>query len=65
MLNYQTGKNRIFIKAISLIVAQVFFVTSLGYSYQNYNKLRPPMEKIYKRVNAAIEESAKTPFLEL
>jgi len=49
----KTNGKRISVKLISLIMAQVFFVTSLGYACQNYNILRAPIGQLQGRLEGA------------
>jgi len=58
MLIPETGKKRIFIKIAAFIMAQVFFVTSLGYAGpDSNNNLRTPMGKANDRVKAVLSAS--------
>jgi len=55
MLIPETGKKRTFIRTMAFIMAQVFFVTSLGYAEPIYNKnLRVPMGRSKDRMKTAL-----------
>jgi len=56
MLIPKIGKKRTFIRIIAFIVAQVFFITSLGYAGPDYNSnLRTPMGKANDRIKAVLD----------
>ncbi len=65
MLGFKRNKNRIIIKLATFIIAQVFFVTSLGYTGPTYNKniaisyidtkgLRVPMGRAKERIESVL-----------
>ena len=60
MLTWQKGKNRIFIRAISLIMAQVFFVTTIAQAAPSSRSLikkkRPNYKAIQERRKNALEK---------
>ena len=60
MLTWQSGKNRIFTKVVSLIMVQVFFLTNIGYAAPSERSLfknkRPNYKAIQERRENALQQ---------